>query len=135
MKLSASRKQRGLKTPVQASGEEPLSGAALARQWASVDLFSAALGGCICAGGFHVPIDRAAVALDLLTYLEDKYRSSDKAPLATFVAQGIAISRDFGEWLATLDSALLEPQDRALLMRDLKTTLDTMSGAGGFACT
>jgi len=134
MKLNASRKRPGLKIPAATTGEEPLSGAALARQWASADLFSAALGGCMCAGGFHIPIDSTAVALDLLAYLEDKYRSSDKAPLATFVAQTMAGAINFSDWLATLDAAPLEAQEREMLMRDLKTTLDTMSRASGFAC-
>lgn len=89
----------------------------------------------MCAGGFHVPIDPAAIALDLLTYLEDKYRSGGETNLATFVAQAITRAADFGDWLATLDGAQLQAQDLALLMRDLKTTLDSMSGARGFACT
>ena len=88
----------------------------------------------MCAGGFHIPIDATAVALDLLAYLEDKYRSSDKAPLATFVAQTMAGAINFSDWLATLDAAPLVAQEREMLMRDLKTTLDTMSRASGFAC-
>ena len=134
MRLNASRKRMGLRVSAATAGEELLSGAALARQWASADLFSGALGGCLCAGGFHVPIDAAAVALDLLTYLEDKYASSDKAPLAGFVKQAMAGTGHFGDWLASLDHSTLQAEDLATLMADLKTTLDTMSGSRGFAC-
>ena len=134
MRMNASRKRQGLKIPATHARDEALSGAALARKWAGADLFSASLGGCMCAGGFHVPIDPAAVAQDVLTYLEDKYRSSGKAPLAGFAKEAMAGASDFGDWLARLDDAPLAPQDRETLMADLKTTLDTMSGARGFAC-
>jgi len=106
----------------------------LARQWAGADVFSSAFGGCVCAGGFHSPVDAGVVAQDLLIYLEDKYRRSGEVALADFVAQAIGRARDFGDWLAGLDHAPLEPKARALLMGDLQTSLNTMSGAPGFAC-
>ena len=81
-----------------------------------------------------MPIDPGAVALDLLIYLADKYASAGEARLAAFVAQAQERSRDFGDWLAALDDAMLEPQERALLMQDLGVTLATMAGASGFAC-
>ncbi len=81
-----------------------------------------------------MPIDAGAVALDLLIYLADKYRSAGQDSLSAFVEQAQARSRDFGDWLGALDGAALEPQERALLMQDLGATLATMSGASGFAC-
>ena len=131
MKARASRKPLGVGTPANS----PLSGAELARQWAKADVFSPAFGGCMCAGGFHSPIDASAVAQDLLIYLEDKYRNSGQQALAQFVGQALGGARDFGGWLAGLDDAALEPQARALLIGDLQTTVNTMSGAPGFSCT
>ena len=131
MKARASRKSSVLAGP----SDRPPSGAELARQWASADVFSAAFAGCMCAGGFHVPIDATTIAQDLLIYLEDKYRSADQGALADFVGRSAGHARDFGDWLATLDHADLSPQARALLMADLRTTLTSMSGASGFACT
>ena len=113
----------------------PASGAELARQWVKADVFSPAFGGCMCAGGFHAPIDASAVAQDLLIYLEDKYRHSGQQALAEFVGQALGHARDFGDWLAGLDHAALEPQARALLIGDLQTTVSTMSGAPSFSCT
>ena len=89
----------------------------------------------MCAGGFHAPIDASAVAQDLLIYLEDKYRNSGRQVLAAFVGQALGRACDFGDWLVGLDHAALEPQARALLMGDLQTTVNTMSGAPGFSCT
>ena len=89
----------------------------------------------MCAGGFHAPIDASAVAQDLLIYLEDKYRNSGQHNLAEFVGQALGRARDFVDWLAALDDAALEPQARALLISDLQTTVNTMSGAPGFSCT
>ena len=89
----------------------------------------------MCAGGFHAPIDASAVAQDLLIYLEDKYRHSGQQALAEFVGQALGHARDFGDWLAGLDHAALEPQARALLIGDLQTTVSTMSGAPSFSCT
>ena len=131
MKARASRKPLGAGTPANS----PLSGAELARQWAKADVFSPAFGGCMCAGGFHSPIDASAVAQDLLIYLEDKYRNSGQQALAQFVGQALGGARDFGSWLAGLDHADLEPQARALLIGDLQTTVNTMSRAPGFSCT
>ena len=131
MKARASRKSSVLASP----SDRPPSGAELARQWASADVFATAFAGCICAGGFHVPIDATTIAQDLLIYLEDKYRSADQGALADFVGRSAGHARDFGDWLATLDHADLSPQARALLMADLRTTLTSMSGASGFACT
>ena len=131
MKARASRKSSALEGP----SNRPLSGVELARQWASADVFSAAFAGCLCAGGFHVPLDPTTVAQDLLIYLEDKYRSAGKGALADFLARSVDHARDFGDWLAALDHADLAPQARGLLMADLRTTLTSMSGASGFACT
>ena len=139
MKSPASRKPPGLRVSGNsrrnATADTPASGVALARQWASADVFSTALAACICAGGFHAPIDANAVAQDLLIYLEDKYRGAGQTALAGFVAQALQQPCDFGDWLAALDSAELQPQDHALLIGDLSTTLDSMSGRRGFACT
>ena len=74
------------------------------------------------------------MAQDLLIYLEDKYRNANQAALAAFVAQAMGRARSFGDWLAELDLAPLEPEARALLMGDLQASLNTMSGASGFAC-
>ena len=131
MKARASRKALGAVTPANS----PLSGAELARQWAKADVFSPAFGGCMCAGGFHAPIDATAVAQDLLIYLQDKYRNSGQNALAAFVGQALGRAVDFGDWLAGLDHAAMEPQARALLISDLQTTVSTMSGAPGFSCT
>ena len=89
----------------------------------------------MCAGGFHIPIDATAVAQDLLIYLEDKYRNSGDGALADFVGRSAGRAPDFGDWLAGLDGEALTPKARALLMADLRTTLASMSSAGGFACT
>ena len=131
MKARASRKLMGART----LANSPLPGAELARQWAKADVFSPAFGGCMCAGGFHAPIDASAVAQDLLIYLEDKYRNSGQQALAAFIGQSLGRAGDFGDWLAGLDNAALEPQARALLIGDLLMTVNTMSGAPGFSCT
>ena len=131
MKARASRKS----LVTSATGNTLVSGADLARQWARADLFSPTFGGCICAGGFHLPIDASVVAEDLLIYLADKYRSSGQAALAVFVEEARGCVRDFGAWLAGLDGAALDQQGRLLLMDDLGATLASMSGANGFACT
>ncbi len=89
----------------------------------------------MCAGGFHAPVDASAVAQDLLIYLADKYRVAGEDALAGFLALSQGRARDFGDWLAELDGAQLAPQGRALLLGDLRTTLDSMAGASGFACT
>ena len=130
--MTARASRKSLAT--RATGNTPVSGAYLARQWARADLFSPAFGACICAGGFHLPIDASVVAEDLLIYLADKYRSSGQSGLACFVEEARGCVRDFGGWLAGLDGAVLEPQARALLMGDLGATLATMSSANGFAC-
>ena len=131
MKARASRKSSALAGP----SNSPLSGTELARQWARADVFSAALAGCLCAGGFHIPLDPTTVAQDLLIYLEDKYRNAGEGALADFVARSIGRAGDFDDWLAALDQAALAPQARAQLMADLSTTLTSMSSARGFACT
>ena len=131
MKARASRKSLG-GVPL---ASRPLSGVELARQWAKADLFSPSFAGCLCAGGFHAPLDASQVAQDLLIYLEDKYRSSGQAKLAALLAQSFGCASDFGDWLARLDQEILSPQERALLISDLQTTLDSMSGSRGFACT
>lgn len=131
MKARASRKPSGLRAPAG----DPLSGAELVRQWASADVFSAAFVGCMCAGGFHIPIDASAIAQDLLIYLEDKYRSAGEVALAAFMARSLGRASDFGDWLADLDGEALTPQALSLLTQDLRTTLTSMSGASGFACT
>ena len=131
MKARASRKPSGLRVPAGA----PLSGAGLARQWASADVFSAAFAGCMCAGGFHIPIDTTAIAQDLLIYLENKYRSAGEVTLADFVAKSFGRASDFGDWLGALDRVDLAPRGRALLMQDLRMTLTSMSSTSGFACT
>jgi len=130
MKSRASRKSPGLRG---ASGS-PLTGADLARKWADADVFSPAFAGCMCAGGFHIPIDASAVAQDLLIYLEDKYRSAGETTLADFLARSLEHAHHFGDWLAALDEADLPQQASALLMEDLRTTLVSMSGSSGFAC-
>ena len=131
MKARASRKSLG-GVPL---ASRPLSGVELARQWAKADLFSPSFAGCVCAGGFHAPLDASQVAQDLLIYLEDKYRSSGQAALAALLEQSLGRAADFGDWLASLDQEILSAQERALLMSDLQTTLDSMSGSRGFACT
>jgi hypothetical protein len=114
---------------------DPPSGAELARRWAAADVFSPGFAACMCAGGFHAPIDSRAVAEDLLVYLADKYRRAGDPALAEFVDSGRRRSGDFGAWLTDLDQADLAPGARALLLQDVRTTVETMTTARGFACT
>ena len=131
MKSRASRKSLGTEAPAN----NPLSGAELARLWAEADLFSPAFGGCMCAGGFHSPVDANTVAQDLLIFLEDKYRNSGRKELAEFLAKSQERAQDFDDWLIRLDQETLETSARALLLDDLQKTLSTMTKARGFTCT
>ena len=130
MKARASRKPLG----AGSLATSPLSGAELARLWADADVFSPAFGGCMCAGGFHSPVDANMVAQDLLIFLEDKYRNSGPRELAEFLAQSQGRAQDFTDWLTRLDQEALESSALALLLDDLQNTMTTMTRARGFIC-
>ena len=131
MKARASRKSLGVRSPATSQ----LSGAELARLWADADIFSPAFGGCMCAGGFHSPVDATMVAQDLLIFLEDKYRNSGPRELAEFLAKSHGRAQDFAGWLTCLDQEAIEPSACKILLDDLQKTLATMSRAPGFSCT
>jgi len=131
MKARASRKSLG----AGSLATSPLSGVELARLWAGADVFSPAFGGCMCAGGFHSPVDANMVAQDLLIFLEDKYRNYGPRELAEFLAQSQGRAQDFTGWLTRLDQEILETSARALLLDDLQKTLRTMTKSHGFICT
>ncbi|MDB5571092.1 MAG: hypothetical protein JWN93_2275 [Hyphomicrobiales bacterium] len=137
MKAMGSRKssRAGPGGPGSLQRGDPLTGAHLARMWLGAGVFSSGFAGCLCAGGFHAPVDAGAIAEDLLIYLADKYSREGRAALAAFVARARGRAGGFSDWLGELDVAELAPQDRGLLLEDLRTTLDSMSGSGGFACT
>lgn len=102
-------------------------------------VFAPHLAGCTCAGGFHVPLDPAAVEEDLLDFLAYRYKGEGLAALSAYVAARAANrTTDFGRWLIALDEAPLEPAERERLIADLHTTLDSMNGARaaktGYVC-
>lgn len=103
-------------------------------------IFAPHMAGCACAGGFHVPLDPAAVEQDILEFLRHRYRQDARPALAGFVAARLAEgSGDFGGWLGRLDAAPLVPADLQRLTGDIRTTLDSMNAAapaagGGFVC-
>ena len=117
----------------------PAVGQELARLWNGAMIFAPHLAGCACAGGFHVPLDPAAVEQDILEFLRHRYRQ-DRPALAGFVADRLAGNHSpFGDWLGALDTAPLDAGDLERLAADIKTTLDSMNAAapaagGGFVC-
>jgi NAD kinase len=101
-------------------------------------IFAPHLAGCSCAG-FYMPLDPAAVEEDLADFLANRYEKEGRKQLAEFVSHR-ARNRtgNFGQWLESLDDAYLDQVDRQRLMKDLRTTLDSMNGTraarSGFVC-
>lgn len=107
------------------------TGHALAELWNSAIIFAPHLAGCMCAGGFHVPLDPQAVEEDLIDFLRYRYKSEGLGKLAAYL-DGRAENRDssFNVWLRELDAAPLSAKERRRLIEDLRTTLNSMNGMG-----
>ena len=141
---------RGLATPGKRADlevdrdtqvQEPTIGRALAELWKGAMIFAPHIAGCTCAGGFHVPLDPAAVEQDILEFLQHRYRQDGRDALVSFIAGRLADPHpnDFGTWLSQIDAAPLEPKDLRRLVTDIRTTLESMNNAapaagGGFVC-
>jgi hypothetical protein len=104
-------------------------------------IFAPHIAGCTCAGGFHVPLDPAAVEQDILEFLQHRYRQDGQGALVPFIAGRLADPQpqDFGTWLSQLDAAPLGTEDLRRLVTDIRTTLESMNNAapaagGGFVC-
>jgi hypothetical protein len=115
-----------------AKGGQTMTGAALADLWSSAIIFAPHLAGCMCAGGFHIPLDPAAVEEDLIDFLRHRYKNEGLADLAAFAdARATDRSLSFSAWLRGLDEAPLAATDRQRIINDLRTTLDSMNTMGG----
>lgn len=116
-----------------------IDGRMLSDLWTGAMVFAPHLAGCSCAGGFHVPLDPRAVEEDLLDFLAYRYKGEKLARLSEFVTERARCrTSDFNRWLEDLDTAPLSEAERARLVNDLHTTLDSMNGAragkSGFVC-
>ena len=118
-----------------------ITGKYLAELWSSAIIFAPHLAGCACNGGFHIPLDPAAVEQDLIDFLQYRYQEGKRAELADFVAsrQEGGGQVNFRDWLQSLDDAPLNAGDRQTLIDDLHTTLASMnemgaSQSGDFVC-
>jgi len=111
-----------------------ITGASLAQLWSTAIIFAPHLAGCPCAGGFHVPLDPAAVEEDLMDFLAFRYRTEGLDPLERLVA---ARARDrrrtFRDWLLDLDTVEIAESERRRILEDLHTTLASMNDMGGGA--
>jgi hypothetical protein len=115
------------------------TGTDLAQRWRTAAAFLPHLAGCACTG-LHLTLDRESIEADLLAYLGELYRNAGRAALVRVIAareHECEPRSSFATWLAALDTAMLEAQDRARLAADLKTALDSLDAArpgGGFVC-
>lgn len=117
-----------------------ITGKYLAELWGSAIIFAPHLAGCACNGGFHIPLDPAAVEQDLIEFLHYRYKSAKRLKLTEFVASRMDNDRmNFRDWLQSLDDAPIDTSDRQDLIDDLHTTLASMnemgaSQRGDFVC-
>ena len=113
------------------SGMKAMTGRDLSDLWSSAIIFAPHLAGCMCAGGFHVPLDAAAVEQDLIEYLAYRYKSEGLAALAAFTESRVQERKSsFNIWLREIDEAALAKADRARLIADIRTTLESMQDMG-----
>lgn len=130
-KTMAGTKKQG-KDRRRASTLARISGQELAGLWNSAIIFAPHLSGCMCAGGFHVPLDPAAVEQDLIEFLLYRYRDEGLDALAAHVeARAINRKSSFNIWLAELEEAPLSGAERQRVIDDLATTLESMNAMGG----
>jgi len=116
---------------IQPAPTPAMTGAALAELWSSAIIFAPHLAGCMCAGGFHIPLDPAAVEEDLIDFLHHRYMSEGLKNLADLAgARAHDRSQSFSVWLRALDEAPLPEADRKRIIGDLRTTLDSMNTMG-----
>ncbi|MGE3245304.1 MAG: hypothetical protein AB7F96_04925 [Beijerinckiaceae bacterium] len=108
------------------------TGRDLSELWSSAIIFAPHLAGCMCNGGFHIPLDPAAVEQDLMEFLEFRYKSEGRAALAAFTgARAQNRTSSFNIWLRDIDGADLPAADRDRLIADIRTTLESMQDMGG----
>lgn len=113
------------------ASQAPMTGQELADLWSSAIMFAPHLAGCMCAGGFHVPLDPKAVEEDLIDFLRFRYKEEGLAKLSTFVESRTENrGTSFNVWLRELDQAPLSKKEKLRLIDDLRTTLDSMNGMG-----
>lgn len=73
-------------------------------------------------------IDPAAVEADVLDYLCGRYQGLGQTELAVFIAsRRAARGVTFATWLGSLDTAVLSPDARGLLLADLDATISSLA--------
>lgn len=108
-----------------------VTGRDLSDLWSSAIIFAPHLAGCMCSGGFHIPLDPRAVEEDLIDFLAHRYRTAGHDALAAFVAaRGKERVASFNVWLREIDAAQLAEADRTRLIGDIRTTLESMQDMG-----
>ncbi|MCC2097933.1 MAG: hypothetical protein KDJ29_13625 [Hyphomicrobiales bacterium] len=122
---------RNRNSAAQTPAIQEMTGAALADLWSSAIIFAPHLAGCMCAGGFHIPLDPSAVEEDLIDFLRHRYKSEGLKKLAAYAdARASDRSLSFSAWLRGLDEAPLAATERRRIITDLRTTLDSMNTMG-----
>lgn len=111
---------------------EAVTGHDLAKAWSEAPAFMPHGAGCACAGHVAIHLDPAAVEMDVLDYLADRYQAQGRRDLVELVAdrrerRGVT----FASWLGGLDTAPLAAESRACLMADLAATILSLAQTPG----